>query len=444
MKNEPKKSGKKNQEKRSKFGDWKGAIAKNTQDAGLGSTHTNVAAPRHLSTLNPLNKQDCLLTSRLKAPTDVPAWASFVQKTEAQYNLLLNQESQRLTEKDANDERVAANDEMRRNREGFKKLSQAFLQSCKDKLGRGVRHLGDGVVKVGAQAKGSFIGGFESVTKMQSDSFGQAPHGGWLGSFNKPGAGLGITLAEAKPVHGQEPAKSRARIAVEELADEQAGDDSSPPGTCAGCGNEEYLCAHCDYVRCSTCELHMHPLPKLGALVCDRCYVWYAATEQESGAPQRWNPPPPSGIAAVALLAEKVFTNPLHVVQQAVAMEKGGGSIGVGYALGSKSFKDKEEAAEEEAATAEVGEEAEVAGDCKRCGNGEYLCAHCDTILCPHCQMDSHEALAIGAILCARCHLVWSKTRVPPELDAPGPAFPAPLDTLGVQTPTTAKPRAMT
>jgi hypothetical protein len=76
------------------------------QDAGLGSTHFNVAAPRHLSGLRPGNQSDPVLLSRLSAPSHVPAWVSNKEKTEALYSLALCEESKRLVEKDANDERV--------------------------------------------------------------------------------------------------------------------------------------------------------------------------------------------------------------------------------------------------------------------------------------------------------------------------------------------------
>ena len=76
------------------------------------------------------------MTSRIAFPSNVPAWVQNKEKTEALYNLALRQESKRLSAKDENDARVAANDEMRKNREGFKKRWSAYVKNMKERVDR--------------------------------------------------------------------------------------------------------------------------------------------------------------------------------------------------------------------------------------------------------------------------------------------------------------------
>ena len=128
-----KEGGKQKVEKKStKFGDWDGSVACGSQDAGIGSTHTNVAAPRHLSGLDPQNATDERLTKRLVVPNQVPAWVANRDRTHAQYELALREEANRLREKDVQDAHTLAKEEMRKNLQEFKRLQKKAWSDDKD------------------------------------------------------------------------------------------------------------------------------------------------------------------------------------------------------------------------------------------------------------------------------------------------------------------------
>ena len=128
-----KEGGKQKGEKKStKFGDWDGSVACGSQDAGIGSTHTNVAAPRHLSGLDPQNATDERLTKRLVVPNQVPAWVANRDRTHAQYELALREEANRLREKDVQDAHTLAKEEMRKNLQEFKRLQKKAWSDDKD------------------------------------------------------------------------------------------------------------------------------------------------------------------------------------------------------------------------------------------------------------------------------------------------------------------------
>ena len=97
------------------------------------------------------------------------------------------------------------------------------------------------------------------------------------------------------------------------------------------------------------------------------------------------------------VLNDSIFKGPPDACAAAVGARQSSAAKLQAGALGGvgAANKDTEEVEGEE------GEE-EVAGKCGVCGAEEYVCPHCDTILCGHCQMESCEARAIGAILCAR------------------------------------------
>jgi hypothetical protein len=215
-----------------------------------------------------------------------------------------------------------------------------------------------------------------------------------------------------------------ARMAVGAWTDPAGTEiDDAPAGVCASCGGLEFLCAHCDYVRCPDCELAMWEVRHLGALVCDRCYVWYALQREP------WQPPPPPPHLAPAVPSASTLAG--------AALKKMSG--------GSKADKDGWDACE-----------VAPPGACAACGAEEYVCAHCDTILCGHCQLAPETVRGIGAILCSRCALVHSAALAarkagpsapgfppfPPPLAGlkSGPPFPPPLAGLKSEPPSKAPP----
>ena len=120
------------------------------------------------------SQADPLVTSRLTFHSNVPAWVENKEKTEALYNLELRRESKRLSEKDQNDARNTTNDEIRRNREGFKKLWSTYLKNWKERMDRmgkeGMKTVTGSISKFGSQTK--------QMAGSQSVEFGQSFLGG--------------------------------------------------------------------------------------------------------------------------------------------------------------------------------------------------------------------------------------------------------------------------
>ena len=127
--------GKKNPHKYNEKRDFKG-VPRGTQNAGLGSTHFDVAAPRHLSGLNPLNTRHELLQSRLAVHSDVPAWVQKRDQAEARFNLALREESDRLAEKDTKDENNQTNQDIKDNWKAIK----ASLQERRERMQQSLKN----------------------------------------------------------------------------------------------------------------------------------------------------------------------------------------------------------------------------------------------------------------------------------------------------------------
>mmetsp|Transcript_62841 Transcript_62841/g.147890 ORF Transcript_62841/g.147890 Transcript_62841/m.147890 type:complete len:200 (+) Transcript_62841:232-831(+) len=100
----------------------------------------------------------------------------------------------------------------------------------------------------------------------------------------------------------------------------------------------------------------------------------------------------------------------------------------------------KKEEAKRQSMLAEQEEEEHGPGLCQTCWEDskhareevEYVCAHCDTIYCPYCQLEKKEAKPIGALLCERCFVVWQTSRTlldrhPAKHRAVTAPFPAPI-----------------
>ena len=143
------------------------------------------------------------MTSRLTFHSNVPAWVENKEKMEALYNLELRRESKRLSEKDQNDARNTTNDEIRRNREGFKKLWSTYVKNWKERMDRmskeGIKSVTGSISKFGSHTKQ--MAGSQSIEFGQSflgtSSF-NAGKGSQGGSFAGRGSAGGSVLL---PVH---------------------------------------------------------------------------------------------------------------------------------------------------------------------------------------------------------------------------------------------------